>query len=257
MIVAGREKSPDMDVVTRLVRYDTARRALHEARSVDEVKEIRNQAEAMRAYALQARDANMIADAIEIKLRAERRLGELMAEQARIVGKAKPRGSNQYKERVSRKPDALPTLEEAGIDNNLANRSRRAAAVTSKAFDDVVRAARDGVTGVAARALAQIDKKGRRTARKAHVRQPQPQLSADKRYGVIYADPATRWATTARTAGCLASWLIGHGRAVSLSSNRTWCFERLRAQVTVSPRRRRLCGPGRGGWATGCRRSPH
>jgi N6-adenosine-specific RNA methylase IME4 len=177
------------ELAVKLVKYDAARHALHEARSVDEVKEIHNQAEAMRAYARQARDDGMIADATEIKLRAERRLGDLMAEQARMVGKAKPRGSNQYKERVARKPDALPTLAEAGIDKNLAHRARRAAAMTPKAFDQVVQAAREGVTGAAARALMQINKKKRRMARKRELGQRQGQLPADKRYGVIYADP--------------------------------------------------------------------
>ena len=37
-------------MTTELVRYDSARRALAEAKRVDEVAEIRNQAEAMRAY---------------------------------------------------------------------------------------------------------------------------------------------------------------------------------------------------------------
>jgi hypothetical protein len=86
VVVAAGEMS-EVDSAVKLVKYDAACRALHEARSVDEVKEIGNQAEILRAYARQSKDTRLIAYALEIKMRAHRRLGELMIAQAATIGR--------------------------------------------------------------------------------------------------------------------------------------------------------------------------
>jgi hypothetical protein len=63
--------------LTELVRCEAARRALTEAHSVKEVEGILDNAEAMAAEALQAGDREGYVDALELRLRAERRLGQL------------------------------------------------------------------------------------------------------------------------------------------------------------------------------------
>ncbi len=45
--------------MTELVKYDTAKRMLSEAKSVDEVKTIKDKAVAMRLYAQQAKDKTL------------------------------------------------------------------------------------------------------------------------------------------------------------------------------------------------------
>src|ERR1700730_473795 len=108
---------------TELVRYDAACRALAEARSVDEVKDIRDKAMALRLYAQQANNKDLEADAAEIRLRAERRLGKTTQAQKETVGfNEGGRPKTGFTENpVSVSP---PTLAEAGIDKNLAHGAR-------------------------------------------------------------------------------------------------------------------------------------
>jgi hypothetical protein len=63
-----------------LVAFEKAKRALAEARTLDEVKDVRDKAEAIRLYYKQAKESLEMQNAVaEIKLRAERRAGELLA----------------------------------------------------------------------------------------------------------------------------------------------------------------------------------
>ena len=121
-----------------LPSHNAACVAVARARTVDEVQVIASNAEALRAYAWQARNRQLELDAAEIRIRAERRLGELMQGAARTIGMAKPPGANQYKDRVATKPEAPPTLAEAGIDKNLAHRARSLAAVPAEKFEELL-----------------------------------------------------------------------------------------------------------------------
>ena len=123
-----------------LVRYEAACRAVAEARRVDEVQAIAANADMLRAYAKQAKNKQLELDAAEIRIRAERRIGELMASQAATVGTATgARGigtSAGYDE--TRTLDCPPTLAEAGIDKNLAHRARTLAAVPDEKFEELL-----------------------------------------------------------------------------------------------------------------------
>jgi len=117
-----------------LVRYNAARKALAEAVRVDEVKEALSEAEAIRGYAQVAKDRGLIENATELRRRAERRLGEMMAAQPKATG-----GEHGGKRRLDgfRENPSNPkaTLAEAGIDKNLADRARKAAALPEEEFE--------------------------------------------------------------------------------------------------------------------------
>ena len=128
---------------TQLQFYDAAKAALAKAVKVDEVKNIHDKAAAVKAAARIAKDKKMEADAHELRMRAKRRLGQLIKEQERTVGlSAGARGSKKKGARV----DDKPTLAEAGIDKNLAHQSRTAAKPTDAEFEQKVEAEKEQIT---------------------------------------------------------------------------------------------------------------
>lgn len=125
-----------------LVRYDAACRALADAKSVDEVKELRDIAEALRAYARQAKNRQLEMDAAEIRIRAERRLGEMLHDQKETVGFN--RGA--FVGGTNKEPpiDDRPTLAEAGIDKKLSSRAQKLAEMPEKEFESRMGNMREG-----------------------------------------------------------------------------------------------------------------
>ncbi len=92
---------------------------------VDEVKKVRDQAEALRLYVKQQRGSLVMQNqCAEIKLRAERRAGELLAE------KVTPGGD---KRSGSRSHDA--TLKEVGINKSQSSRWQQIAAMPAPKFE--------------------------------------------------------------------------------------------------------------------------
>ncbi len=125
---------------TALVHYDAARKALAIARTTDEVKNIGNKAEALRVYAQQAKDKQLEVDAAEIRIRAERRLGELLKAQRETVGlnrgaagSAGPGRGNAVP--IENRVSQVPTLADAGIDKKLSARAQKIAEIPEEKFE--------------------------------------------------------------------------------------------------------------------------
>src|SRR5262245_65796455 len=118
----------------QLIRYETARHALAEARRVDEVKSIRDKAVAVQVYAKQAKDRELIEHATEIRMRAERRAGELLREMEKNKG-AKP-GKTGRKARPLL--DDKPKLKDLGITKTQSSRWQRLGTMREPDFERAI-----------------------------------------------------------------------------------------------------------------------
>ena len=71
--------------MTEMVRYDAMVQAIVECHKVDDLKEIHNKALALELYARQAKNIDAERKAIEVRIRAERRVGQLLSEMKRTT----------------------------------------------------------------------------------------------------------------------------------------------------------------------------
>jgi len=164
-----------------LVRYEAARRALAEAHRVDEVKDIRDKAEAMRMYGKQANDTELVNWAAEIKIRAERKCGELLGDMAQ--GGERPKGR--------RKESHAATLSDMGVSKSQSSRYQQIAAVPTAEFEQHIAEVKDKGGELTSAGV-------RKLVRAEHVKDiaagVRKQIDVPKgKFGVIYADPPWRY----------------------------------------------------------------
>jgi len=170
-----------------LAKYDAACRAIDAAKSVLEARKIRDTAEALRAYAKQAKNKDLEIDAAEIRIRAERRVGELIRKQKATVGLARPAvGSKVIGSKREPMKDSRATLADAGIDKKLSFRGQRLAQMARPEFETLIMEWRRRVLLETERVttnLLRINEREPKTAR------PLPVGT----YRLIYADPPWRY----------------------------------------------------------------
>jgi N6-adenosine-specific RNA methylase IME4 len=133
--------------MTMLAVYDRCRRALVEANSLNDVKQVRDDLEHIKLYAKQINDKALLEEAVITQMNAERRMGEMVTafkvagkiSQGRLAGGKTPKAREPDPDRV--------TLKQLGIDPKLSVRIQRAAALSDEAFREVEEASRHKIRG--------------------------------------------------------------------------------------------------------------
>lgn len=197
-----------------LALMEVASEALAEMVRVDHVKEVRDLAEQARLYGRQIKDRTIIANATEVFMRAERRLGEILrsAHETGQMGIGRPSRSNvEEGEEVAAVDDAAPapvriTLKEAEISKHLSSRAQKLAEASEAEFAQALQAAREKILAGGAivvnplKDLTTAQKKARRAEREAALGKKQMALPEAK-FGVILADPEWRFETFSTETG--------------------------------------------------------
>jgi hypothetical protein len=118
-----------------LVAYDRCRRALAEANSLDEGKQVRDELEHIKLYAKQIEDKALLEEAVIAQMRTDRRMGMILAAYRADGRIAEGR-------RAKDEPTGRVTLKEIGIGKKLSSRMQKAAAMPDDSFKEIEDTAR-------------------------------------------------------------------------------------------------------------------
>lgn len=120
----------DHSTSTNISLYDNAKYWIAQYEAVDEVKEYRDKAAAIQAYAKQANDYELERKAAHARVRAERRAGELLKEQEKAKG-----GEQYHRSSSATSAQPLPTLTEIRITKDQSSKWQQLANVPEDEFE--------------------------------------------------------------------------------------------------------------------------
>jgi N6-adenosine-specific RNA methylase IME4 len=168
--------------MTALIRLCNAQRALAEAKTFDDLRNVRDQAVAVVEYCKAAKlGIPLVNDAVEIKLRAERKAGGLLTKMEKHNGN--PRLHNATR------------LTELGIEKTQSHRWQRIASLPDKVFEQYITNGKasdkkEMTTKGALQLAAQLPVKSNGHATHGSGKKTETLDSVGaERFGTIYADP--------------------------------------------------------------------
>lgn len=120
-----------------LVRYDAMVTAIAECERVDEVKDIRDKAVALEAYARQANNYEAERKCALVRVRAERKCGQMLAEMNKAKGGQPYQSGNSTGSNLE--PVERPmTLAEMGVSKKQSHEWQKLAAVPEREFEEAL-----------------------------------------------------------------------------------------------------------------------
>ena len=174
-----------------LAKLTQARQMLVEAKTLDDIMQIRDIAEAVRVYAQAAKlGLENQNEAAEIKLRAERKAGEMLARMPKAQG-----GEHYHSEPTGSTMQPVvtpPTLAEIGIKKTQAHRWQTIAKLPDEKFEEYIDTTKKQGDELTSAGVYKKQKKEEIHVMHAEKRaRPLP----EGKYSVIYADPPWQYNT--------------------------------------------------------------
>ena len=171
-----------------LIKYEAARQAVIECASVDEAKDIRDKALALEAYAKQAKDEEMYQKFMEIRLRAERKAGELLKEMPKAKAGRPVELIGTQEVPINNK---TPTLFDIGITKNQSSYWQKLADIQEDEFNEVFQEALEKEVPVKQVIRDKVKKqiRAQKIERVIEISKSNAPLSGIPKCAVIYCDP--------------------------------------------------------------------
>ena len=174
----------DMELIT----WDKARHAIAQAKTIDDVKGIRDKAQAMKAYFKQIGETLEVQnDIADIKIRAERRAGEMLRDSER----QKP--GEHWQEKRSHDVTVTPKLSDIGISKIESSRWQKIAQVPEDKFEQHIETTKRKKYELTSKTVLQLaDNLALEKARQENEKQIesyQPRPPIKNHYQTIVADP--------------------------------------------------------------------
>ena len=183
-----------------LILLTRAERMLAEARTIDQVRDIRDKAQAVKVYAKKVGLSRaIILYASELKVRAKRKLGEIL----KAIELADSAPGNQYTGKLDRSHDATGPLRlrDLGITKSDSSRAQQIASLHEAVFAEYVEGCLDshqepttaGLLRLAKQQKANDSVVGPAGACAGLVSDLHELIDANRRFATIYADPPWRY----------------------------------------------------------------